>query len=225
MSGLEETVRHVLGLPALRRFEIAVVGGLAVSAHTEPRFTRAVDLCVAVDDDASAESLVRELRDDGYESGPDATPKKAGRLPPRVVVVGAWYLHRAIHRVTGGRRGLWRYTPDGKWGTFVLHTVGRRSGREREAILGYIEDGPNLVTMAMNGWADPEPSWWLNLQARPDATVDLTGGETRAVHARAAEGEERERLLERFAQSESNDLNAYMARRSRQTAIVVLEPR
>ena len=58
-------------------------------------------------------------------------------------------------------------TPEGKWGTLVLHSVGRRSGKEREAILGYVEDGPNLVTMAMNGWADPEPAWWLNLQDVP----------------------------------------------------------
>jgi deazaflavin-dependent oxidoreductase (nitroreductase family) len=154
-----------------------------------------------------------------------STPKKAGRLPPRVVVVGAWYAHRAIRRVTGGRRGLWRYTPGGRWGTLVLHSVGRRSGKPREAILGYIDDGPNLVTMAMNGWADPEPAWWLNLQARPEATVDLKGGETRKVRARAAEGAERERLYERLAQSESDDLAAYMGRRSRETAIVVLEPR
>jgi deazaflavin-dependent oxidoreductase (nitroreductase family) len=159
--------------------------------------------------------------------GPGTTPsppKKEGRLPPRFVVVGAWYVHRAIRRMTGGRRGLWRSAP-GKWGTLVLHSVGRRSGKDREAILGYIEDGPNLVTMAMNGWADPEPAWWLNLQAQPDATVVLTGGEMRSVHARAAEGEERERLIARFAQTESSDLGAYMRRRSRETAMVVLEPR
>jgi F420H(2)-dependent quinone reductase len=52
-----------------------------------------------------------------------------------------------------------------------LKTVGRRSGRERVAILGYLEDGRNLITPAMNGWADPEPAWLLNLQAHPDATV------------------------------------------------------
>lgn len=40
--------------------------------------------------------------------------------------------------------------------------------------------------MAMNGWADAEPAWWLNLQAHPDVTVDLPGG-SRAVHARAAD--------------------------------------
>ena len=76
-------------------------------------------------------------------------------------------------------------------------TIGRRTGEERTVILGYFEDGPNLVTMAMNGWADPEPAWWLNLQAHPDATVDLAGG--RALHATAADREERPRLWARWA--------------------------
>jgi F420H(2)-dependent quinone reductase len=68
--------------------------------------------------------------------------------------------------VTGGRRGLWKPKPD-TWGTIKLTSVGRKTGKEREAILGYFEDGPNLVTMAMNGWMEAEPAWWLNLQARP----------------------------------------------------------
>jgi deazaflavin-dependent oxidoreductase (nitroreductase family) len=70
-----------------------------------------------------------------------------------------------------------------------LTTIGRRTGKERSAILGYFEDGPNLVTIAMNGWADPEPAWWLNLQAHPDATVDLKDGR-RAVRGRAAVGDD-----------------------------------
>ena len=49
----------------------------------------------------------------------------------------------------------------------------------------------------MNGWADPEPAWWLNLQAHPEATVELPDG-PRAVTARAAVGEERDRLWARF---------------------------
>ena len=60
-----------------------------------------------------------------------------------------------------------------------LTTVGRRTGKERIAILGYLEDGQNLVTPAMNGWADPEPAWWLNLQAHADATVELPPGVAR----------------------------------------------
>src|SRR5690606_37527983 len=48
-----------------------------------------------------------------------------------------------------------------------------------------------------NGWANPEPAWWLNLQANPEATVELVGGERRA-RARAAAGEERDRLWARW---------------------------
>jgi deazaflavin-dependent oxidoreductase (nitroreductase family) len=104
-----------------------------------------------------------------------------------------------------------------------LRTLGRRTGEERRAILGYFEDGPNLVTMAMNGWADPEPAWWLNLQANPDASVDLPDG-SRAVHARAADKDERPRLWAMLA-TYDKDLDGYAARRSRETAVVILSPR
>ena len=53
-------------------------------------------------------------------------------------------------------------------------------------IVGYYEDGPNLVSMAMNGWGAAEPAWWLNLQAHPDAVVELAGGIRREVLGRAA---------------------------------------
>ena len=43
-------------------------------------------------------------------------------------------------------------------------------------IIAYLEDGPNLITMAINGWADGEPAWWLNLQAHPDTSVVLVDG-------------------------------------------------
>ena len=118
--------------------------------------------------------------------------------------------------------GLRRPTPN-VWGMLRLRTVGRRSGAERIAILGYFEDGPDLVTMAMNGWGDPEPAWWLNLQARPDAVVELVDG-PRAVHGRAAAGEERERLWARWAHYDQG-LDDYAALRSRQTAVVIFEPR
>jgi len=76
--------------------------------------------------------------------------------------------------------------------------------------------------MAMNGWADGEPAWWLNLQAHPEVSVDLTGGR-RTVTGRAAEGEERSRLWARWRELDKN-LDAYAALRSAETAVVVLEP-
>jgi len=148
--------------------------------------------------------------------------KKSPFLPPRWVVRTAWAIHRAIYSLTGGRRGLRRPTTD-QWGMMRLRTVGRRSGEERTAILGYFEDGQDLVTMAMNGWADAEPAWWLNLQAGPDTTVELKDG-PRAVRGHAAMGEERERLWARWA-SYDKDLDDYSARRSGETAVVILSPR
>ena len=149
------------------------------------------------------------------------TQGRRAPLPPRWVIRTAWAIHRAIFAVTGGRRGLRPQTPT-RWGMMRLRTVGRRSGVERHAILGYFEDGPNLVTMAMNGWGDAEPAWWLNLQAHPDVTVDLVDG-PRQVTGRQAQGEEHERLWDRWRQIDKN-LDAYAARRSMPTAVVVLEP-
>ena len=147
-------------------------------------------------------------------------------LPPRWLVRTAWVLHRAMYSLTGGRLGLWRPDTGKRFGTMRLQTRGRRSGQSRVAILGYYEDGPNLVTLAMNGWADPEPAWWLNLQAHPDATVDLPDG-PRAVQARVAAGADRARLWARFRDFPGwgADLDALAARRAKETAVVVLEPR
>jgi len=154
--------------------------------------------------------------------GATAQRERSPRLPPRWFIRTFWVLQRALYSVTRGRLGLRTATPD-RWGMMRLRTVGRRSGKERAVILGYFEDGPDLVTMAMNGWADAEPAWWLNLQANPDVTVDLPGG-SRPVHAHAADQDERPRLWARWAHYDK-DLDAYAARRSRETAVVILSPR
>src|SRR4029453_15422820 len=99
------------------------------------------------------------------------------RVPPRWFVVTAWHVHRWIVRATGRRMGLWRPRRD-KWGALRLTTRGRprgrprgekggalgvttrggQSGEPRPVIIGYYEDGPNLVSMAMNGWGAAEPA-------------------------------------------------------------------
>jgi deazaflavin-dependent oxidoreductase (nitroreductase family) len=148
-----------------------------------------------------------------------------GRLPPRWFIVTFWHMHRRLVRATHGRRGLWPLRPGKrKWGALRLTTTGRRSGEPRSVIVGYYEDGPNLVTMAMNGWGPAEPAWWLNLQAEPRAVVELAGRTRREVLGRAAVGEERARLWQRWRELDK-DLDAYATRRPHETAVVVLEPR
>jgi deazaflavin-dependent oxidoreductase (nitroreductase family) len=154
----------------------------------------------------------------------NAATKKPASLPPRWFIRTFWAVHRAMYSITGGRFGL-RAASDTTWGMMRLRTIGRRSGKERVAILGFYEDGPNLVTMAMNGWGEPEPAWWLNLQANPDTIVELPDG-PRAVRGRAATPEERPRLWARWGTYDGpEDLESWASRRPQETAVVILEPR
>jgi predicted nucleotidyltransferase len=57
-----------------------VVGALAVSARTEPRFTRDVDLVVAVQSDAEAEQVVRSLQARHYRVPTIVEHEARGRL-------------------------------------------------------------------------------------------------------------------------------------------------
>ena len=155
---------------------------------------------------------------------PPAKSARRAPLPPRWVIRVFWVIHRAIYALTRGRLGLRPQTAT-QWGMMRLRTTGRSSGKQRHVILGYFADGPDLVTMAMNGWGDAEPAWWLNLQAQPDTTVELTDGQ-RTVRGRAATPEERPRLWARWADYDGEEtLESWAARRSRETAVVILEPR
>jgi deazaflavin-dependent oxidoreductase (nitroreductase family) len=145
------------------------------------------------------------------------------RVPPRWFVTTFWKVHRTLYRATRGRRGLW--TPANKrgWGAVGLTTLGRRSGQDRTVIVGYLEDGPDLVVLAMNGWGEGDPAWWLNLQAHPVATVQQVGAAPRPVTAREARGAERDRLWGLW-RGIHPDLDEYAALRSTPTAVVVLSP-
>jgi deazaflavin-dependent oxidoreductase (nitroreductase family) len=150
------------------------------------------------------------------------TPTKTPRKPPAWFVHTAWRIHRLLYRLTGGRF-LWTTANKRKWGAMHLTAVGRKSGREREVIIGYLEDGPNLVAIAMNGWDEGHPAWWLNLQAHPEAKVRLARQDPLVVRAREAEGEERDRLWRRWVETDP-ELTAPASHRATVTPVVVFEP-
>jgi F420H(2)-dependent quinone reductase len=145
------------------------------------------------------------------------------KVTPPWFVHAFWRAHRGLYRLSGGRF-LWTPASKRGWGALHLTTIGRRTGQKRSVIVGYLEDGPNLVVMAMNGWDEGHPAWWLNLEEHPDAVVRLAGQHPRPVRAHAATGEERERLWQRWA-AVDHDLDAYAARRVAVTPVVVFEPR
>lgn len=67
MSRLAETVEEAADVLRRTGCGFALVGGLAVGARTEPRFTKDVDLAVAVADDAAAEAVVSRFLGRGFE--------------------------------------------------------------------------------------------------------------------------------------------------------------
>jgi deazaflavin-dependent oxidoreductase (nitroreductase family) len=135
---------------------------------------------------------------------------------------GLWQLVSSIHtwlyRVTRGRVGH----QAGGLASLLLTTTGRRSGTERTVALTYVPDGPDYVVVASNGGADRHPAWWLNLQARPTATVQV-GPDVVPIVAHAADTTERERLWPKLTAA-----NPFYARYELLTAraipVVILRP-
>src|SRR5690606_39708952 len=75
----------------------------------------------------------------------------------------------------------------------LLSTTGRRSGEPRTTVLGYVEEGENLVVVASKGGLPEHPAWYLNLVANPEVTVELHGSR-RTMRARIAHSDARDRL-------------------------------
>ena len=158
----------------------------------------------------------------------DTTEQAGGRLAsPRFVIRAAWIdppRHLSVHAAAAW--ACVRHTREDLGHDAARRRSGGRAAASGIAILGYYEDGPNLVTMAMNGWGEPEPAWWLNLQAHPDTTVELPDGRSRGP------GSRRHRRRSGPACGSSGPIRrrggarrSWASRRPGETAVVILEPR
>lgn len=131
-------------------------------------------------------------------------------------------LHTAVYRATGGRLGTTLPGVPGKM--LLLDHVGARSGAKRTSPLLYIEDGEDVVIVASKGGFPKHPAWFHNLEANPDTTVQI-GPERRAVHARVASPEERERLWPMAVRAYHGYADYQARSKGRQIPLVILEPR
>lgn len=103
----------------------------------------------------------------------------------------------------------------------ILTTVGARSGESRENPLVYTRDGERYVVIASKGGAPTNPSWYHNLLANPEVTLEVLE-ERFTARAGVAEGEERDRLYQ--AQAElMPGFAEYQRRTTRQIPVIVLE--
>ena len=125
--------------------------------------------------------------------------------------------HVRRYRETGGEVGHdWEGTQ-----TLILTTTGRKSGEPRDNALIYGRNGDDLLVVASKGGSDTPPAWYLNLQADPQAEVQVRD-ERFAVRARDAGPDEKPGLwaemLTHWPQYEE-----YQAKSSRDIPVVILE--
>src|ERR1700724_2802747 len=97
--------------------------------------------------------------------------------------------HLRAYRDSDGERGYhWRGAE-----ILLLTTEGRRSGEQRTLPLIHRTDDGRWILVASKGGAPANPSWFENLMANPDATIQVKA-ETIPVRASTASAEERRRL-------------------------------
>jgi deazaflavin-dependent oxidoreductase (nitroreductase family) len=127
--------------------------------------------------------------------------------------------HVRVYRESAGERGYhWHGTT-----ILLLTTEGRRSGESRTTPLIHRTDGDRWVVVASKGGSPANPSWFENLKANPEATIEVKA-EKVAVRSSVAEGEERSRLWSLMAE-DWPAYNDYQTKTERQIPVVVLSRR
>ena len=131
-----------------------------------------------------------------------------------------------VYRWTGGRvGGTWRV--GAAWRKPVpiclLEHRGRRTGKLRTTPLVYLADGDDVVVVASQAGRPHHPLWYRNLQADPDAVVQVRR-QRRPVRARTADRQERAALWPRLVDLYA-DYDSYQSWTDREIPVVVLSPR
>ena len=126
--------------------------------------------------------------------------------------------HVRAYRESGGEVGyIWNGVP-----TLLLTATGRRTGRKITSPLIFARDGDDYLIVASMGGAPKHPAWYLNLQANPEAEIQVKADQL-AVVAHTASAEEKPRLWKIVTEVWPN-YDTYQARTDRNIPVVVLRP-
>jgi deazaflavin-dependent oxidoreductase (nitroreductase family) len=104
----------------------------------------------------------------------------------------------------------------------LLHTVGRKSGKNYTTSLSYYRDGNAYLVVASNWGKEKHPDWFYNLLQYPRATIQVQGTSI-AVDAHQAQGIEYKRLWELVTHQNRQYLQ-YQMGLARQIPVVILTP-
>ena len=103
----------------------------------------------------------------------------------------------------------------------ILFTTGRKSGEERSHALIFEDWLDAHIVVASKGGTDAPPAWFLNLQADPQAEIQIKGDRF-AVRARVATDEEKPEMWEKMTDAWP-DYDDYQKKTDRVIPVVVLE--
>lgn len=192
MSRIEAVLRRAArDLESLGR-RWALIGGLAVSARTEPRFTRDVDVVIQVSDDADAEELVRRLHAQGYR------------------ILGI------VEQEAAARLATARLVPGGEnEGTALVDLLFASSGIEAEVVAGadVLEVLPGLrVPVATVGHLIALKVLARDDRTRPQDRADLVALSRAATPEDMADARAAIRLIETRGYHRQRDLDAELDR-------------
>jgi deazaflavin-dependent oxidoreductase (nitroreductase family) len=104
----------------------------------------------------------------------------------------------------------------------LLHTKGRRSGKEYVHPLIFRDyDGDKYLIVASKGGAPEPPDWYRNIEADPEVTVQIKGDTFRA-RARLATPDEKPQMWQHMTEVWP-DYDDYQEKTDREIPVVVLE--
>jgi len=126
--------------------------------------------------------------------------------------------HIERYEATDGAEGY-----DWQNGTTILllHTTGRKSGRDITSPLIFREYEGDYVIVASKGGDPNPPDWFLNLEKNPDVKVQIKGDLFQA-RARTAEPSEKPKLWQHMVEVWP-DYSEYQKKTARNIPVVVLE--
>lgn len=127
-------------------------------------------------------------------------------------------LHVALYRMSRGKFA----NKIANLPILLITTTGRKSGQPRTNPVVYVKEGQDYLISASNGGADLHPNWYLNLQERPLAKIEI-GDKVFNVNATIVANEERTRLYDKFIAASSNFVK-YEKGTSRVIPVIRLTP-
>jgi F420H(2)-dependent quinone reductase len=105
----------------------------------------------------------------------------------------------------------------------LLTTSGRRTGRPHTVVLGAVREGDGWAVIASYNGSDVDPSWWLNLVAHPEATIQVDDQIIKVRMQEITNPADRERIWN-AAVAQVNRYATYAKKTSRVIPLGLLRP-